>query len=349
MILAGVAAIIALIYFGSRRIAQFVSDDGSSLNRVVGKAEALSDEPVLDFWINEAAGEILAVNRDGQIILARDGGDKIMSEQKIKSVGRILPSPNGRQIVVSFGNPSRPQFSLYSATTRLWRPLPLEVINLSWMTADGGDKIIAFVERPPYVSLEIINPLAENFGRETIINDLALEGFDLKWLEPNTLLLHDRPSALHSGAAVLALNLSGFELKPLIGPAAGLIVKWNPDNSWALKFSSPDALTIIDKEGGESGRVNFVTLPDKCALVSAAMYCFVPKNFHGGVQLPDDYLKKGFYSQDELYKTKVPGGETERLQQEEDMEIDAYQPKFFRNQIIFINRYDQKLYSLTLR
>lgn len=349
----GLGAIAAIVYFGWGTVTQSVISilpGGGEKTPPPPSRElpfkAVSQSPVFDYWLK--GSDIFGVGQDGKIFRFGENKEQAVSSQEIAGLVKVLPSPDGRRAIIGFGNVRRPQFSIFSADEQSWRPLPLEVLNLVWVTSNGGNNLIALNERKPFVALETLNVSGEtSVGKTTILKDLALEDFDLSWFSPNTLRFSDKPSFQFSGSA-WELNLSSGELTRVLGPEAGLTIKWSVDGSWGLKFSSKDNSAIVNRQGKILQKLALLALPPKCAPEENFIYCFVPRNANGGILWPDDYLQKSLYTEDDVYKINVNDGQAEKIFDAADFSVDGFNPKISGKQLLFINRYDQKLYSLPL-
>lgn len=316
------------------------------------KIKLLSQTRVFDYWVNNAKNSIYALAEDGKIISLKDNDEKTESDQNIANLVKLLPSPDGQQAIVGFGNAQRPQFSLFNVADNSWQPMPVETVNLIWADSKNqlGD-LAALVDTKNGLALETINLNKTNSTNTKLINDLGLEDVEMAWSGNDTIIFTERPSFNYYGGA-WSLNLKDFSFKQIFKPEPGLITKWSQDGVLGLKFSVilPNFYNIAftDNQGVIGKKLPFVTLPEKCLLEKDAAYCFVPKEISDEWRLPDDYLQKAFYSNDLLYRIPTGEGEVRLLLDANQNNIDAINPQRFENKLIFINRYDNKLYSFDL-
>lgn len=316
------------------------------------KIKVLSPTNVLNYWLNEAKNSIYAVADDGKIISIKDGDEKTESDEIIANLVKVLPSPDGQRAIIAFGNAQRPQFSLFNSADNSWQPMPLEIVNLAWINSKNqpGD-LVALIDTKNGTALEMINLTKTNSTNTKLINDLGLEDVEMSWSGNDTIIFTERPSYQYYGAA-WSLNLKDFKFKEVFKPEPGLITRWSRDGDFGLKFSVtlPNFynLSLTDGAGTHIKTLPFATLPEKCLLEKDGAYCFIPKEISPEWRLPDDYLQKAFYSNDLLYRIPADEGEARLLLDVSENNIDAINPQRFENKLIFINRYDNKLYSFDL-
>lgn len=316
------------------------------------KIRLLSQTKVFGYWVNETKNEIFAVAENGKIISIKDSGEKTESDETIANLIKLLPSPDGQQVIVAFGNAQRPQFSLFNSADNSWRPIPLEIVNLAWINSENklGD-LIALIDTKNGVALETINLNKTNSTNTKLVNDLGLEDVEMIWLKNDTIIFTERPSFQYYGGA-WSLNLKDFKFRQIFKPEPGLITAWNQDGLLGLNFFVilPNFynLAFTDNQGAVIKKLPFATMPEKCLLEKDAAYCFVPKEISEEWRLPDDYLQKIFYSNDLLYRIPAGEGETRLLLDASQDNIDGVNPRIFGNNLIFINRYDNRLYSFDL-
>ena len=132
----------------------------------------------------------------------------------------------------------------------------------------------------------------------------------------------------------------------------GLMIKWADDGSVGLKFQRRDnenSLVLMDKNGRVLNIPLFdTTLPVKCAVDSEKIYCGVPREILPGTILPDDYLKRKIYLNDDILAWDIALNTVERLFDGNNIIIDVDNLSKESGKIFFINRYDRKLYSIDI-
>jgi hypothetical protein len=75
----------------------------------------------------------------------------------------------------------------------------------------------------------------------------------------------------------------------------------------------------------------------------------VPRNQNvlAASPLPDLYDQKGLFTSDNIYRINISSGNIDTLFNDQNQNIDVSKIKIFNNNLYFINRLDQKLYSLS--
>jgi len=93
-----------------------------------------------------------------------------------------------------------------------------------------------------------------------------------------------------------------------------------------------------------------MSLPEKCFIGSSKIYCAISQslNISGKLVLPDDYLKRKVYFDDWIYEIDMESRDINLVYSSAGKSIDAYNLTVEGNRILFINRYDNKLYGLEL-
>lgn len=333
----------------------YTSREGAIISQQPVKTEKiklLSQTKVFGYWINKTKNAIYALAENGKIISLKNDDEKTESDQTIASIVKLLPSADGQQAIVAFGNAQRPQFSLFNGVDNSWRPMPLETVNLAWANSKNqlGD-LAALIDTKNGVALETIDLSKTNSTNTKLINDLGLEDVEMAWSGNDMVVFTERPSFNYYGGA-WALNLKDFKFKQIFKPEPGLITSWNQNSLLGLKFSVtlPNFynLFLTDNQGAIIKRLPFATMPEKCLAEKDAAYCFVPKEISDEWRLPDDYLQKSFYSNDLLYRIPTGEGEVRLLLDASQNNIDAINPQHVEDKLIFINRYDNRLYSFDL-
>lgn len=112
-----------------------------------------------------------------------------------------------------------------------------------------------------------------------------------------------------------------------------------PNNIWSVNVKNKTITKLNDE-----ARPNVLTLLGKCITADAKTYCAVPQNLPPETVLPDDYLKRKIYTNDDFY-----AGDKLLVKGSEDNPVDAVNLLVRDDKLFFINRYDQKLYSLEIR
>ena len=181
--------------------------------------------------------------------------------------------------------------------------------------------------------------------------------FNLEWILPQTVVLTSKPSA-YSKSSAWSIDIKNKTFKPLsLIDLSGLTINWSvdgrTDGKLGLQFNSGGSeaknfLTLINEKGEKRANLSFLTMPDKCYFSNPQIYCAVPSEIPEKTVLPDDYLKKAFYSNDFIYQIDIDKNSFTAILNAGNPTIDAVKLRFIDGKLFFINRYDNKLYELVL-
>lgn len=312
-------------------------------------------------------GEVTRVAPDGTIAVVPSGGEPAtVNATPIAGIRRASFSPDGKNILVSFGDAAARETSVFTVEAKSWTPLATGLENPSWGT-EGYSIVYARDDKGKMrlFALDLKKPKSP--GRELL--SLFAQEFVPKWILPDTILLEERPSA-YAKSSLWRFDLKKRTLSPVLLDRRGLEVMWNASGTDGLAFVGGEnfrggQLFLIAADGRVVRRLTFRTLPSKCAFgtkrVSSkgdpgasredpALYCAVPRdqNALSRYPLPDAYYKKSFFTEDAIYKISLVDGAAEPLFAGETPALDAEGLSVFGEKLYFINRYDGGLYSLAL-
>lgn len=308
----------------------------------------LSDTPVTNYWASKNSSDVYYLTNDGYVMSAKEGPDVDVLKQEVSGVIRLEGSPTGRKALVAFGSTSPPQWAIFDAQDKAWRPLPSTIITATWGITDDG--LVATMRATGNnIALVYINLAKTPNDIKTIVKDFRFSGVTLSIKSIDELYIMERPSAL-AQSRIWLLNLKTNALTLVLTPANGLTLVSGSNNDVLFRFSSPSNFAILNRALSMTQPFTYVTLPQKCDGSSTAVYCFVPKNsapFTSSNSMPDDYLMKKTYTSDDLYRLDLAtGGDTLILNGEsaDAPALDAYNVRSRGPSTYFINRYDGYLY-----
>jgi hypothetical protein len=176
-------------------------------------------------------------------------------------------------------------------------------------------------------------------------------GLKLDWLNASKILFHSDTS-IETRGYVYSFDLITKTLTTLINGENGLSVNWAKDGTMGIKINTTDRkpkTSLIDNFGSNIANFTFLTLPEKCLIDSQKIYCGIPQNINSGATLPDDYYNKSKYFIDDIFELDLPTGKITKIFDGSQVALDAYNLKIKGSSLLFINRYDNKLYSLNLQ
>lgn len=347
-----------------------VAGGSESQQAQAAKLVALSDQPIFDYWIYEPAAtstpissksmsstssapiilrqpEIFYIKEDGQILKVKDGEDEIISAGLINNLQSVESSTDGKMVLVKYGNLVNPAFSLFNVETKVWQALP----NISAVAFSPDAKQIAYFEKAS--GNLMIKDLFGAKPKTTKVLPLNQRDFGLGWILPEKILLVPKPSFDYE-SQIWVVGLKNKTLNSLVS-GRGLMVNWSADGKMGIRFRTTEArvpeLGLVNDGGATIANLDFTTLPDKCLVGQLKIYCAIPGS-HNSLQeplLPDDYLKKAVYFKDFIYSIDVAKNSFESIYSQNEPTIDATHLSLAGNQLLFINRYDNKLYGLDIR
>lgn len=329
-------------------IMDLVTDNSESTNSELvfeNKINIVSPEEILGYSINPATKHVYVVNILGEIKKINNSNSEKVSSQKIKGINKVQSSKDGRKIMIGFNYPNQPVFSIYNITDGNWTPLPKNTISADWHP-ENSNEIIYLTNN----NLKILD-LKKNRSRSVL--NIKLTGSKLDWVSLSEVIVMERPTTKYSSDAWL-INLSTKKIKK-IASGKGLMI--NQKDGWRLRFvynsKGNKMFSLINSETNRVvGYFNFKTLPSKCVIDQNNFYCAIPNQIPLNISLPNDYLSRKFISDDVIQSIMISSDsqsiESKILYKEGDDLVDATDLKIVNDQLYFINRSDNKLYSLKL-
>lgn len=318
-------------------------------------------------------GNVRMVRTNGQISLASPGEEAVTeSSNTLDRPSHAVFTSDGQKVAVLFGNPSAHQASLFDASAKRWSALPGKILSLA---ASPNDLRIAYTtEVNGKTSISVLN-FKDRAPSPSLLYTLSALDLTLSWPSSTLMSLQDRPSALTEGN-IFSLTLPALNLVPTKLATRGTEALWNPSGANALMFTAGanmrgGSLSLITRSGAEDRSFSFLTLPSKCTFgkipaweaFGAAqnttstralppvevLYCAIPsaQSTFRMAQLPDEYLQKSLFTEDKFYRISLLDGRVKKLFDSETP-LDATMLRVASGTLYFINRYDQKLYSLSL-
>jgi hypothetical protein len=343
-----------------------------------------SNELIFDYFV-DAQNNVIAIEPDGKIGQITNSQANYLSSSGVQNLITTGFSYDGKKLFVNFGDPLNPQTAIFDVQSKSWTPLSQGLISPAWSPinyqiaymsgAATGTKTIS--------TLDVSNPKAKPIQ----LAQINVQGPSLAWLNKTQLLLFDKPAAFVAGSLWL-FDTQKNNLSPVITEELGLQSVWSAATTTTslatpigLAFSAGPGslgghLQLVDSSGNPLKNVGFVTLTSKCLFnpvigyVSSttpttasttapaapklssylALYCAVPRNQDGltTARLPDDYQQMALFTSDDFYRVNVVTGETDSIFANPNQNLDASDLKIFNNTLFFVNRYDQKLYAISL-
>ncbi len=336
------------------------SGQQAALIAAAQKLKILSDQPIFDYWIfnstptSTAASSTPSNNKifylmaDGKIfVLKEDGKSEAVTSDPISNLQAIKSSSDGKRVIIKSGDFTSPQFIIFNSETKIFELLPE---NITAATFSPDAKKIAYLEKSS--GNLIIKDLIGTKPKSVKILSFNQKDFDLEWILPEKIILFPKASAFYPASA-WSVDTKNKTIASLTTEISGLMIKWSTDGKIGLEFLSQfqgtvRSLNLIDNKGSIQANLDFMTLPDKCLIAEPKIYCAIPQNIPAKTILPDDYLKRAVYFQDSFYQIDITQNSFSEILGGTELTIDAVNLKLINNKLFFVNRYDNKLYSLDL-
>lgn len=304
----------------------------------------ISDRTIFDYWLVPETGEVYYLTPEGYVYAVKDGPDLEISRQTITALNRAEPSSDGRRLLVSFGNPTAPQWVLFDTADSVWRPFPSQIVNAGW--GRSSSELIASVTSGNDVNLSFVDVSKTPPAYSVILRDFQMEGVLFSTLEGGDILVTERASRDFEGR-VWRINPGNRTLTLALAGTKGRTVKVVRGENVSY-LGSADRFSIADGALQNASPLFFNMLPDKCAAAASTTYCFVPKNLAENTAFPDAYFMRSFYSADSLYSIAHPSGALRALVLGEGT-FDASRVRAEKNAVYFLDRYTNKLYELEIK
>jgi len=315
------------------------------------KLKILSDQPIFDYWIYSTSSEqVFYVNQEGKIFkIKEDGNDEAITSEPIENLQTIKSSSDGKRVFIKSGDLVSPKFTIFNSETKIFELLP-ENITAAAFSPDA--KKIAYLETKAIQSDLIIKDLVNLKQKPSWIISISQKDFDLDWISAEKIVLVPKSSAFYQASAWV-IDTKKKTVSPLGAEVNGLMIKWSSNGKIGLQFSSQSEgregrLNLINEQGLVQAGLDFITLPDKCLISDPKIYCAIPTSIPAKTVLPDDYLKRAVYFRDALYQIDISQNSLSGIFTETEPAIDAARLNLLDNKLLFINRYDSRLYSLEI-
>lgn len=338
------------------------------------KMKILSDQPIFDYFVRQSfsggglatstnsQAEIFYLNQDGKIFKVKeDVEDEAVTSEHIDNLQSIKSSSDGKLALIKFGystsSGQAPQFVIFNSETKVQEFLPENTMAVAF--SPDAKKIVYLQKQAGFKTASdlIIKELFGTKPKTAKILSFNQMDFDLNWILPETVILAPKPSAF-SDSSVWSVDIKNKTFKPLsLIDLSGLIINWSidgrTDGKFGLQFNSgkegsKNSLILINEKGEKKANLDFLTLPNKCFFSEPKIYCAIPLEISNSAVLPDDYLKKAVYFRDFIYQIDIEKNSFSEIFSAVEPVIDAVNLRILDNKLLFINRYDGRLYGLEL-
>jgi uncharacterized protein YxeA len=334
----------------------------SGINSSSSKFGIISNDPALDYFV-DAANTVTLIKPDGTIESIANNKTSVISGSAISNIISTAFSYDGKKALVTSRVGTTTQSSIFNLASQIWTRLPDGMQNPVWSPTDY--QVAYFV--PSNSGSETLTTI--NIGATTTkpvsIISLAMEDMMLQWPNKNTLVISDRPSAYTTGSIWL-FSVSSKALFSAAYEDLGVESLWGASGSALIFSAEPNnagGQLAFRNATGTQKVLSFATLPSKCTFgpsittssttnPSGLIYCAVPSDqtTFSVARLPDEYDQGVYFTNDDLYSINTGTGSLAKIFSSSaiNQNLDATHMEVFNNVLFFINRYDQKIYALSL-
>jgi len=231
----------------------------------------VSDAPVVGYFVDPQNNAFI-IKTSGVITKITAGQSVDLSSLEIQGVLAGSFSFDGTKALVSFGDVTNPQASVFDLATKAWTSLPKGLLSPTWAPSDT--RIAYFTASSAANTITLTTIDAANLKKAPVpLITLHMQDVTLRWLDKNRLIIADKPSALVANSAFL-FDLQKRTLIPLIAEVNGADSIWTGASSSTpeigLVFGSGPAnrgghLSLTDVSGTDTKNLDILTLPSKCA------------------------------------------------------------------------------------
>lgn len=307
------------------------------------KLQAITQDPIFDYWINSKTGNIYYLSPVGQVLRISGGQEELVNSQTLSRLNRLTASPDGTLAIAKFSYPDFPTFSIFNTVTNSWQPLPAGTVAATWSPPPAGGQEIAYLDAKSLKTLNLTNQ------KTAEILKLTQKEAEIHWRPDAKILITNGLPSSELESQIWSINPANKTIAPFLNEV-GLAIKWSDDGKFGLRLKSVNQaplLGLIDENSQTLAELTFITLPSKCLIKEKKIYCAVPKNLPERINLPEDYYKKAVYFEDSFYLIDLNTGGVSTIFNPESP-IDAEHLELDGDRLLFKNRLDDKLYSLTL-
>ncbi len=354
---------------------QGIEQNNTNQLNINNKYSVIYNDETIDYSISEL-GEVILLNKFGKVIKIKNKEQETIITNLNVFPKNINITKDGSKIVFDLNN----IISIFDVNSKKWRQLEQE--SFAPFISESNELFYFVKKQGDSVDLMKIDLNKENASSQKLIN---LNALNYKIISKNkdSILLASNPSSIDIGS-VLEFNTKTKNLS-LIYELPGLIFKWNEKFNLGLMFTTNNfnnykggVLTLLNKNE-ENKTFSFLTLPSKCdfrefknkeAVLQTTINTTTTlnneeaKNQSNNIQLicavpqdqeklkyqrfVDDYLTKELYTEDNVYLINLSDQTMNIVWSSNNDYFDMNNVKVFNNKLFFINRFDNKLYSIDI-
>jgi len=314
-----------VVGFGYYLVRPYISPSAKVKEEVVISNDNLikiSEERVLDYWINEIDRSLFYISETGVIykLLPNSLEAEEIYDFKTRDLSLVKENSTGTRAALRVDN----QWLVFGSENYERFFLPEDIASLDWSSDDS----LVFYKKKRVGNSGGVFSFSLVTGKVSKISDFTSLDSDIFWVEDERLVFTSKPSSATTGLIQELLLDSGEVLTS--------VLEKNDIYSYPLFY-----------RGGELFYLDillpFKTIPDKCRVLDDFIFCGVGTN---GVSDIDSYLTKEIYSSDQVVRYSLVSEELETTPL--DIDVDTNHLKISGRSLYFINRLDGLLYELFL-
>lgn len=349
--------------------------NGSKLNIV-------SQNQALDYFVDKGSNAFI-FQPDGQVIRMSGGKAATLSNGSLANVMDASFSSDGKRIAARASDSlSGNKIHIFDVEKKIWSLFASAAQSPSW---SPDSHKIAYLSSAGGTNTVYIADADDSRAKLIEVAKIRGEDITISWPVPSTIFLGDKPNSAWS-SSLWSLNVSKKTLSSVLIDSPGLETSWSSSATqiMGLAFSSNangngGKLQLINQDGKKLQTFDFITFPSKCAFYDKpipqdstkpssvtstssktaapavpksflTLVCAIPRDGDAlnNSALPDAYLKKAIFTSDDFFEINVSTGEFKSVFSDSSKNLDADDVKIFNQSAFFINRYDKKVYSISL-
>lgn len=314
---------------------------------------ARTSRAIMSYWVDAADRTVYYITTEGQLYRIPPSGTEERLSLSLESVSAVYPSPKTPEAIVAAGA-NTAFYSVINPVTGNRTFLPRDTIAAAWSPDAKSIAVLRspsvpdsrtpaglyLVSLPRYnvsllAPLTILDPVMRWVNQsEILVGSAADPSITTPWFAYSTSARTFRSLGLppYQAAHINTLTKDYFLFTG--GQARGELAS-------GLFGTARSTVTPL----------TFVTLPEKCIASGGMLYCAVLNPAPLTADKLRSYLQRGWYSSDRIIRRPLAGNSPSNIVFNSvwsDTAFDAKDLTVIGSTLLFINKYDNKLYSLAL-
>lgn len=334
--------------------AETISDESPTTHQYAdygGTIQALSQQPVLSAALD--GRRVKYYLKDGQVWQADlgDSSSQQISAAELADLIKVIWSPDRSKVVSIFHIGGLTKKYIYDHSSETSIPLSEYIQWTAWSPDSSQIAYQYYNSSSETNNISIANSTASQW---TSILRTRMKDVIIEWPRSDRLSVRTKPSGL-AQSVVYTIDLDNNDFQKVVEETYGLSALWSPQGDKILFSSTNTQGKNVSLKVADLGRqltydADVDTLPEKCVWSqdNRTVFCAVPGTIPSSAVLPDDYYKKTVFFDDSLWRINLDTGEAVRLIESTTYDMSDLQLPSLEDYLIFINRKDGLLYSLSL-